>query len=167
MVACASALPTQLGEVYHEQPIPAGYTRVGVEKVCEGYETLELDIPRGDGEMTLAEAIHGWILWEKHHIILKPAEQTSKASISTISSKGTQHESTISGSCTTKFSFKGPSMSPMSPASSLGQPSSPPSSHPSLAKKQKQPSKKQSSVKEPPKKKQQLKKKSKEARTKP
>ena len=28
------AMPTQLGDVYHGQQIPAGYTRVGVEQVC-------------------------------------------------------------------------------------------------------------------------------------
>jgi hypothetical protein len=46
-----------------------------VEEVCEGYETLELDISEGGGETTLAEAIYGWILWEMHHIILKLVDQ--------------------------------------------------------------------------------------------
>jgi hypothetical protein len=34
-----------------------------MEEVCKGYETLELDILGGGGEKTLAEAIHGYILW--------------------------------------------------------------------------------------------------------
>jgi hypothetical protein len=42
-----------------------------VEEVCQDYEMLELDIPGGDGETTLAQAIHGWILWEKRNILLK------------------------------------------------------------------------------------------------
>ena len=58
-VAYGTAMPTQPGDVYHGQQILAGYTRVGVEQVCQGWETLELDIPGGDGERTLAEASYG------------------------------------------------------------------------------------------------------------
>ena len=58
-IAYGTAMPTQPGDVYNGQQIPPGYTRVGVEQVCQGWETLELDIPGGDGERTLAEAIHG------------------------------------------------------------------------------------------------------------
>jgi hypothetical protein len=36
-----------------------------VEKVCNDWKMLKLDIPGGDGEMILAEAIHGYILWDK------------------------------------------------------------------------------------------------------
>jgi hypothetical protein len=46
--------------------------------VCKNYEKLKLDIPRGDEKTTLKETIHGWIMWEKHHIILKPADQASR-----------------------------------------------------------------------------------------
>ena len=53
-VAYGTVMPTQLGDVYHGQQIPPGYTRVGVEQVCQGCEMLELDIPGGDGERTLA-----------------------------------------------------------------------------------------------------------------
>src|SRR6185437_16235939 len=70
-VAYGTAMPTQPGDVYHGQQILAGYTRVGVEQVCQGWDTLELDIPGGDGERTLAEAIHGYILWDKRYIVLK------------------------------------------------------------------------------------------------
>ena len=52
---------TQPSVVYHGQEILAGYAKVGVE-VCNDWKTLELNIPGGDGETTLAEAIHGYIL---------------------------------------------------------------------------------------------------------
>ena len=61
-------MPTQPGDVYHGQQIPAGYTRVGMGQVCLGWEILELDIPGGDGERTLAEAIHVYILWDKRYM---------------------------------------------------------------------------------------------------
>ena len=48
-VAYGTTMPTQSGDVYHVQQILAGYTRVGMEQVCQGWETLELDIPGGDG----------------------------------------------------------------------------------------------------------------------
>ena len=79
-IAYGTAMPTQPGDVYHGQQIPPGYTRVGVEQVCQGWETLELDIPGGDGleERTLAEAIHGYILWDKRYIVLKSDDQTPR-----------------------------------------------------------------------------------------
>jgi hypothetical protein len=70
-VGHGTVAPTQPGDVYHGQPIPVGYAKVGVEELCQDFETLELDIPGGDGETTLAQAIHGWILWEKRNILLK------------------------------------------------------------------------------------------------
>ena len=36
IVAYGTAMPTQPGDVYHGQQIPAGYARVGTEQVCEG-----------------------------------------------------------------------------------------------------------------------------------
>ena len=65
IVAYGTAMPTQPGDVYHGQQIPPGYTRVGVEPVCQGWEMLELDITGGDGERTLAEAIHRDIFEER------------------------------------------------------------------------------------------------------
>jgi len=53
---------TQPGNVYHGQEIPDGYARVGIKLVPTDWKTLELDIPGGDGERTIAEAIHGYIL---------------------------------------------------------------------------------------------------------
>lgn len=51
---------------------------MGVEEVGEGFEMLELDIPGGDDEKTLAQAVHGYILWEKRNIIIKAADRTSR-----------------------------------------------------------------------------------------
>ena len=80
MVAYANAMPSQSSDVYHGQEIPAGYAKVGVKEVCSDWKTLELNIPGGDGERTLEEAIHGYILWDKRYNILKPNEQASKHS---------------------------------------------------------------------------------------
>ena len=77
-VAYCTAMPTQPGDVYHGQQILAGYARVGVEQVCEGWEMFELDILGDDGERTLAEAIHGYILWDKHYIVLKSDNRTPR-----------------------------------------------------------------------------------------
>jgi hypothetical protein len=44
-------------------PIPPGYASVSVEKICQpDFEELELDIPGGDGEKTLKDALHDIIL---------------------------------------------------------------------------------------------------------
>jgi hypothetical protein len=56
---CAQSYGPGSDNVYHGQPIPIGYAKVGVVEVCQDYEMLELDIPGGDGETTLAQAIHG------------------------------------------------------------------------------------------------------------
>ena len=78
MVVYGSAMPSTPDEVYHGQEIPAGYAKVGVEEVCNDWKNLELDIPGGDGETTLADAVHGYILWDKRYIILKPTDQGSR-----------------------------------------------------------------------------------------
>jgi hypothetical protein len=47
-------------------PIPPGYASVSIERICQpDFEELEIDIPRGDGEKTLKDALHGIILWLK------------------------------------------------------------------------------------------------------
>ena len=38
--------------------IPEGYARVMVDRVEEGWEDLDLEIPGGDGEEELGQAIH-------------------------------------------------------------------------------------------------------------
>ena len=71
-------MPSTPGEVYHGQEIPAGYAKVGVEEVCNDWKNLELDIPGGDGEIALGDAVQGYILWDKRYIILKPTDQGSR-----------------------------------------------------------------------------------------
>ena len=78
MVVYGSAMPSTPDEVYHGQEIPARYAKVGVEEVCNDWKNLELDIPGGDGETTLADVIHGYILWNKRYIFLKPTNQGSR-----------------------------------------------------------------------------------------
>jgi hypothetical protein len=52
-------------------PIPPGYASVSIEKICQhDFEELKLDIPRGDGEKTLKDALHGIILWPKRYIVI-------------------------------------------------------------------------------------------------
>ena len=43
-VAYDIAMPTQPGDVYHGQQIPPRYTRVGVEQVCQSWETRTFEI---------------------------------------------------------------------------------------------------------------------------
>ena len=58
----------------HGQPIPLGYATVSVDRVCSReFNDLPLDIPGGDGEKTLGEAVHGFILWRKRYIIIPGA----------------------------------------------------------------------------------------------
>jgi hypothetical protein len=55
--------------------IPPGYASVSVEEICQSqFEDLELDIPGGDGERTLKDAVHGIILWPKRYIIIPQTE---------------------------------------------------------------------------------------------
>jgi hypothetical protein len=78
MVAYGTAMPTKPGDVYHGQEIPARHAKVGVEEVCNDWMNLDLNIPVGDGETTLADATHGYILWDRRYIILKPTDQGSR-----------------------------------------------------------------------------------------
>ena len=69
-VAVGFALPNEPEGTIHVNPIPAGYARVGVDEVLPGYDSLELDIPGGEGEETLGEVTHwGVILWRKECIV--------------------------------------------------------------------------------------------------
>ena len=54
---------------FHYNLILAGYARVMVDEVVAQYSGLELDIPGGDDEHTLGEAIHRIIPWRKDCII--------------------------------------------------------------------------------------------------
>ena len=68
-VVVGFALPSEPGACFHGGQIPAGCALVGVDEVLKGYETLELDIPAGEGEMTLGEVTHTIILWKKEYIV--------------------------------------------------------------------------------------------------
>ena len=57
-------VPIQGGTIHGVQ-IPEGYARVMVDRVERGWEDLKLEIPRGDGEEELGQALHTWILWNK------------------------------------------------------------------------------------------------------
>ena len=69
-VADAVAFSNSPEATFHCNPIPAGYARVLVDEVVDPpYSELQLDIPGGDDEQTLGEAIHRIILWRKDCII--------------------------------------------------------------------------------------------------
>jgi hypothetical protein len=58
--------------------IPPGYASVSVEKICQlDFEELEIDIPGGDGEKTLKDALHVIILWPKRYIVIIPKNDGS------------------------------------------------------------------------------------------
>jgi hypothetical protein len=61
----------------HDMLIPPGYASVSVEEICQPqFEDLELNIPRGDGERTLKDAVQGIILWPKRYIIIPQTEES-------------------------------------------------------------------------------------------
>ena len=54
----------------HGNPIPLGYYSVSVNRVIKDYREVSLDFSRGDGEKTLGQAKHSFILWRKCYIII-------------------------------------------------------------------------------------------------
>jgi hypothetical protein len=68
-VAVSYALPCGPREVWHGCEIQAGYACVGVDAIVPSYESLELDIPGLEDEITLGEVLGGIILWDKKHIV--------------------------------------------------------------------------------------------------
>jgi hypothetical protein len=59
-------------------PILPGYASVSVERICQpDFEKLEIDIPGGDVEKTLKDALHGIILWPKCYIVIIPENDGS------------------------------------------------------------------------------------------
>jgi hypothetical protein len=59
-------------------PIPPGYAPVRVERIYQpDFEDLKIDIPGGDGEKTLKDALHDIILWPKRYIIIIPENDGS------------------------------------------------------------------------------------------
>ena len=69
-VAIGYAMPCPPDARWHCGEIPAGYAKVGVDEVVEGFHSLELDIPGAEGERTLGEVVGGIILWDKSNIKL-------------------------------------------------------------------------------------------------
>ena len=51
-------------------PIPPGYFRVSVDRVVKDYREMALDFPGGDGEKTLGQVEHSFIVWHKCYIII-------------------------------------------------------------------------------------------------
>jgi hypothetical protein len=72
--------PTKTPRI-HVTLIPLGYATVSMDKVCKGYDSIVLDIPRGDGEKTLVEAEKAYILWRKRYIIILGASTPPRADI--------------------------------------------------------------------------------------
>src|SRR5688500_13374652 len=76
-VAYGNALPILLGQTSHGMEISPGYSSVGLEQICDSqYEGLELDLPEGDWERTLGDALHGIILLRKRYFII-PGKEAS------------------------------------------------------------------------------------------
>jgi hypothetical protein len=74
-VAYGSAFAYFPGHTSYGMLIPPGHALVFVEEICQPqFEDLELDIPGGDGERTLKDAVYGIILWPKHYIIIPHTE---------------------------------------------------------------------------------------------
>jgi hypothetical protein len=57
----------------HGNPIPPGYYSVSVDRVIKDYREVPLDFPRGDGEKTLGQVEHSFVLWRKRYIIILDA----------------------------------------------------------------------------------------------
>ena len=57
----------------HGNLIPPGYYSVLVDRVIKDYREVPLDFPGGDGEKTLGQAEHSFILWRKRYIIIPGA----------------------------------------------------------------------------------------------
>ena len=57
----------------HGNPIPPGYYSISVDRVIKDYREVPLDFPGGDGEKTLGQAEHSFVLWRKRYIIIPGA----------------------------------------------------------------------------------------------
>jgi hypothetical protein len=59
--------------IVHGNPIPPSYYSVSVDRVIKDYRKVPLDFLGGDGEKTLGQAKHSFILWHKRYIIIPGA----------------------------------------------------------------------------------------------
>ena len=57
----------------HRNLIPPGYYSVNVDRVIKYYSEVALDFHGGDGEKTLGQAEHSFIVWRKRYIIIPGA----------------------------------------------------------------------------------------------
>ena len=57
----------------HGNPIPPGYYSILVDRVIKDYREVPLDFSKGDGEKTLGQAEHLFILWGKRYIFIPGA----------------------------------------------------------------------------------------------
>ena len=57
----------------HGNPISPGYYSVNVDRVIKDYREVALDFPGGDGEKTLGQAEHAFIVWCKRDMIISAA----------------------------------------------------------------------------------------------
>ena len=57
----------------HGNLIPPGYYSVSVVRIIKDYREVPLDFPGGDGEKTLGQAEHSFVLWHKCYIIIPGA----------------------------------------------------------------------------------------------
>ena len=57
----------------HGNPIPPGYYSISVDRVIKDYREVPLDFPGGDGEKTLGQVEHSFVLWRKRYIIISGA----------------------------------------------------------------------------------------------
>uniref|UniRef100_A0A0E0LZJ9 DUF8039 domain-containing protein n=1 Tax=Oryza punctata TaxID=4537 RepID=A0A0E0LZJ9_ORYPU len=53
--------------------VTAGYAKVAVDRVVKEFRQLTVDIPGGEGETTLSEVEHGFILWRERYIVIPGA----------------------------------------------------------------------------------------------
>jgi hypothetical protein len=67
-VAIGTALPCLPRALHHNNPIPAGYARVMVDDIVEGYEDLEIDYATPKGDVRLGDVKCQIILWRKKYI---------------------------------------------------------------------------------------------------
>ena len=116
-------VPVQDGTI-HGMAIPEGYARVMVVRVEKGWEDLDLEIPGGDGEEKLGQALHTWICWKKQYIRIagrdpspsprSPAAQGSPRPIVDLLSPAAAQDPSVSPSPSPAASGE-PSVSPPPP----------------------------------------------------
>ena len=114
--------------------IPEGYARVMVDRVEKGWEDLDLEIPGGDGEEELGQALHTWICWKKQYIKIA-GRDPSPSPRSPPAAQGSPRPSVDPPS---PPAAQDPSVSPSPSPAASGEPSvSPPPPSPRPAKKKK------------------------------